>query len=49
MILHQIVGAWLHDFGCEISILGTAVIRFLWPEFKFHAKIEMAFTQMLAI
>ena len=27
----------------------TAVIRWLRPEFKFPAKIEMAFSQMLAI
>ena len=26
----------------------TAVIRYLWPEFKFSAKIEMVFSQMLA-
>ena len=28
---------------------GTAVIRYLRPEFKFPAKIEMAFPQMLAM
>ena len=38
-----------NDLGQFILYSGTAVIRYLRPEFKFPAKIEMAFSQMLAI
>ena len=31
------------------NLRNTAVIRLLQPEFKFPAKIEMAFSQILAI
>ena len=39
----------LHETPSINKIVSTAVIRYLRPEFKFSAKIEMAFSQMLAI
>ena len=36
-------------FICRSKLYGAAVIRYLRPEFKLPAKIEMAFSQILAI
>ena len=35
--------------GHKSTIVGTAVIRLLRPEFKFLAKIDMALSQILEI
>ena len=37
------------EFNCFVVSKCTAVISYLRPEFKFRAKIEIAFYQMLAI